>query len=256
MDQRARSVPPGAAGRVFRRYQPAFGNALRETRDAWPALSLYERFEQVIALILTLLISLIIVAALAYLMIRVIVLFVYGHLDPAEQNIFQAVFGMIMTVLIALEFNHSILGVLERKHSIIQLRTVVLIALLALVRKFIIIDATKVEPLTLVGLAGAVLALAAVYWIVRDRDRMAPRAALPRGCPRHVLRRRLVRLLATSRRAPASTPSTSWRLRRDMRRPRWSEPRRRALVELHVARRDMPGVVEHDAVVVVEARTG
>ena len=177
MDQRARSVPPGASGRVFRRYQPAFGNALRETRDAWPALSLYERFEQVIALILTLLISLIIVAALAYLMIRVIVLFVYGHLDPAEQNIFQAVFGMIMTVLIALEFNHSILGVLERKHSIIQLRTVVLIALLALVRKFIIIDATKVEPLTLVGLAGAVLALAAVYWIVRDRDRMAPLTA-------------------------------------------------------------------------------
>ena len=46
------------------------------------------------------------------------------------------------------EFNHSILGVLERKHSVIEVRTVVLIALLALVRKFIIIDAAHAEPLT------------------------------------------------------------------------------------------------------------
>ena len=78
---------------------------------------------------------------------------------------------MIFTVLIALEFNHSILGVLHRKESIIQLRTVVLIALLALARKFIILDASKTEPLTIIGLAAAVLALGAVHWLVRDQDR-------------------------------------------------------------------------------------
>ena len=33
---------------------------------------------------------------------------------------FQAIFGMIFTVLIALEFNHSILSVLERKESIVS----------------------------------------------------------------------------------------------------------------------------------------
>jgi uncharacterized membrane protein (DUF373 family) len=47
---------------------------------------------------------------------------------------------------------------------------VVLLALLALVRKFIIIDATKTEPMTLVGLALAVLALGGVYWLVREQD--------------------------------------------------------------------------------------
>jgi hypothetical protein len=65
---------------------------------------------------------------------------------------------MIFTVLIALEFNHSIIGVLERKESIVQVETVILIALLALARKFIILDASKTDAMTIIGLAFAVLA--------------------------------------------------------------------------------------------------
>ena len=60
---------------------------------------------------------------------------------------------------------------LERKESIIQVKTVVLIALLALGRKFIILDASKTEPMTIIGFAAAVLALGGVYWLVRDQDR-------------------------------------------------------------------------------------
>lgn len=41
--------------------------------------------------------------------------------------------------------NHSIRDVLERRHGIVQVCTVVLTALLALVRKFIIIDAMRTE---------------------------------------------------------------------------------------------------------------
>ena len=153
------------------RHRTAMQQALRETREAWPGLSMYERFEQVVSLALTALISLVIIAALINLTGRIIALLVFGLLDPAEHGVFQAIFGMIFTVLIALEFNHSILSVLERKESIIQVRTVVLIALLALVRKFIILEATKTEPLTIIGLAAAVLALGAVHWLVRDQDR-------------------------------------------------------------------------------------
>ena len=144
---------------------------LRETRDAWPGLSSYERFEHVVSLVLTVLISLVIVAALINLTFRILMLVIFGLLDPAEHSVFQAIFGMIFTVLIALEFNHSIIGVLHRKETVVQVRTVVLIALLALVRKFIILDATKTEPLTIIGLAAAVLALGGVYWLVRDQDR-------------------------------------------------------------------------------------
>ena len=123
------------------------------------------------SLILTALIGVVIVAAVINLTFRVLSLVLFGLLDPAEHGVFQAIFGMIFTVLIALEFNHSILGVLERKESIVQVKTVLLIALLALARKFIILDATKTEPMTLIGLAAAVLALGSVYWFVRDQDR-------------------------------------------------------------------------------------
>jgi uncharacterized membrane protein (DUF373 family) len=144
---------------------------LRETREAWPGLSTYARFEQVVSLVLTALIGLVIIAAVLNLTFRVVTLVLFGMLDPAEHGVFQAIFGMIFTVLIALEFNHSILGVLERKESIVQVKTVVLIALLALARKFIILDATKTEPMTIIGLAAAILALGGVYWFVRDQDR-------------------------------------------------------------------------------------
>jgi uncharacterized membrane protein (DUF373 family) len=101
-------------------------------------------------------------------------------IDPANQAVFQAIFGMVMTVLIALEFKHSMLGVLERKGHVVQVQAVVLIALLALVRKFIILDATKTEPMTVIGLALAALALGGIYWLVREqnhreaRDRAEP----------------------------------------------------------------------------------
>jgi hypothetical protein len=37
----------------------------------------------------------------------------FGLADPGEAGLFQVAFGMIMTVLIALEFNHSIRSVLN-----------------------------------------------------------------------------------------------------------------------------------------------
>lgn len=160
-------VSPGFVGRC----QDAASTSLQETQRAWPGLSVYERFEQVAALLVTALIAVLIAAALVHLTITVLALVLFDLVDPAEKEIFQAIFGMIMTVLIALEFNHSIRGVLERRHGIVQVRTVILIALLALVRKFIIIDATKVEPVTIIGLAAAVLALGGVYWLMRDQDR-------------------------------------------------------------------------------------
>lgn len=169
MDETGRGGTPTPD--LMERCQDAAATSLQETREAWPGMTAYERFEQVAALLVTTLVSVLIAAALVHLTVDVLLLVLSGLADPAEKGVFQAVFGMIMTVLIALEFNHSIRGVLERRHGIVQVRTVVLIALLALVRKFIIIDATKIEPVTLIGMAAAVLALGAVYWLMRDQDR-------------------------------------------------------------------------------------
>jgi uncharacterized membrane protein (DUF373 family) len=144
---------------------------LGETRRVWPGLSTYSRFEHVISLVLTLLISIVITASVIELTFRILQLLISGLLHPAQPDIFQSAFSMIFTVLIALEFNHSIISVLERKGSIIQVKTVVLIALLALVRKFIILDPSHVQPTMVIGLAVALLALGAVHWLLRDQDR-------------------------------------------------------------------------------------
>lgn len=176
MDPAVHNPPAVASGEMpqgdfLGRCRNAAARSLQQTREAWPGLSAYERFEQIVALLVTVLVAVLIAAALVHLTTTVIALVIFGFADPAEKEVFQAVFGMIMTVLIALEFNHSIRGVLERKHGIVQVRTVVLIALLALVRKFIILDATKIHPVTLIGMAAAVLALGGVYWLMRDQDR-------------------------------------------------------------------------------------
>src|SRR3569623_218030 len=79
-----------------------------------------------------------------------------------EHGVVQTVFGAIMTLRIAMECKHSIVGVLERRESIIHVKTVMLIAIMALARKFIIIDPTAQPPAMLLALAGVILALGVV----------------------------------------------------------------------------------------------
>jgi uncharacterized membrane protein (DUF373 family) len=83
---------------------------------------------------------------------------------------------MIMTLLIALEFKHSIIKVALRRDSIIQVKTVILIALIALSRKFVILD-VETSPAKIAALAFALLALGLVYWLMRERDESALRRA-------------------------------------------------------------------------------
>jgi uncharacterized membrane protein (DUF373 family) len=143
---------------------------LSRTKGIWPSLSLYERFEQVIALVLTFLVSVVIVVATWNLVKHIWGLAVDGLVEPSRPEVFQTIFGMVMIVLIALEFNHSLLGVVERGRSIVQVRTVVLIALLAVLRKFIIIEVGHAEASLLIGLAIAAVSLGAVLWALRGQD--------------------------------------------------------------------------------------
>lgn len=76
---------------------------------------------------------------------------------------------MIMTLLIAMEFKHSIVRVALRRDNIIQVKTVLLIGLIALARKFVILD-PDAGPAKVAALAGATLALGMTYWLLRERD--------------------------------------------------------------------------------------
>lgn len=120
---------------------------------------------------MTLLIVVVVASAAWHLALAVFALVLADQVDPANQQVFQAVFGMIFTVIIALEFKHSLPVVLERRGGVVRVRSVVLIALLAVARKFIIVDVKEAGPATLFALAAAILALGMVYWLVRDQDR-------------------------------------------------------------------------------------
>jgi uncharacterized membrane protein (DUF373 family) len=84
---------------------------------------------------------------------------------------------MIFTVIIALEFKKSLLVVAERHDTVIQIRSVVMIALFAICRKVIILDLTETDALHIVALAAAILALGVVYWLIRDSDQRLEEAA-------------------------------------------------------------------------------
>ena len=143
---------------------------LMEIHEEWSAMTFFEKFEQFIAIILGVFISLIILIAMYRLIMGILPLLLSGAVDPFAPKEFYKLFGMIMTVLIAMEFKHSIIRVALRKDSIIQIKTVILIALLALGRKFIILDTTITDAATIAALSAGVLALGIVYWLMRERD--------------------------------------------------------------------------------------
>ncbi len=142
---------------------------LKDTTEKIRLLSLYQRFEHIVIMILTALIAVIVIAAVWNLSLKILFgLVLSGSLDPSDYTIFQAVFGMIFTVIIALEFKKSLLVIAERRESVVQIRSVVMIALLAICRKVIILDLRETDAPQLFALAAAILALGIVYWLIRS----------------------------------------------------------------------------------------
>jgi uncharacterized membrane protein (DUF373 family) len=142
----------------------------RELRSKWQTLSIYEKFEELVVAVLTTVIALIIALATWQLLFHTLAL-VKSHLvNPADSQIFQGLFGIVLTVLIAMEFKHTLLVVIHHRRAVVQVRAVVSIALLSLVRRFIILDFYQITPSLIAALAGAALALGIVFWLVSNRE--------------------------------------------------------------------------------------
>ena len=135
-----------------------------------PAMRVYVQFERLVGLCLTGCVSIVILFALAHLVHGLVVELGTG-LSIFDYRVFQRLFEMILTVLIALEFNHSLTQVVKGRGSLIQVKTVVLIGILVVVRKFVLIDLESTSAAILLGLSAAILALGVVYWLVVDIGR-------------------------------------------------------------------------------------
>ncbi len=152
-----------------------------DLRREWGVLTFYQRFEAMVAFLLTLVIGAVILVALYRLIVSVVDILLFQTRNPLEHSVFQEVFGEILTVLIALEFNHTLQYVITRERGIIQAKIVILIALLALVRKIIVVDLSLVPPGTIAAIAALVIALGVTYWLIRERD---DRLRAGRGAPK------------------------------------------------------------------------
>jgi uncharacterized membrane protein (DUF373 family) len=151
---------------------------LKYAKEKLKLLSLYQRFEHVVIVFLTALIAVIVIAAVWNLSLKILFgLVLSGSLDPSDYSAFQAVFGTIFTVIIALEFKKSLLVMTERPDNVVQIRSVVMIALLAICRKVIILDFSDTDALHILALAASILALGVVYWLIGDRGQNTSEAA-------------------------------------------------------------------------------
>ena len=127
---------------------------------------IFHRFEDLIAQGLMILISIMILAAFWGLIVEIYHLVQHGAINDHRHQVFQSVFGMIMTLLIAIEFNHTIMHAYLESSREVLVKTVILVAMLAIARQFIVAEMETISPMTLFALAFSLLSLGAVYWLL------------------------------------------------------------------------------------------
>lgn len=96
-----------------------------------------------------------------------------------EKAALQDTFGAILTILIVLEFNHSVYVALTHKTGAIQVRTVILLTVLVVARKLMLQDFTATNAQTFFGFGALLLALGVIYWLISHADRLKATAEAP-----------------------------------------------------------------------------
>lgn len=139
-------------------------------RREWAVLTWHQRFEAAVAFVLTFVIWAIVLVALCRLVVSVVEMLVLRTLNPLEHTVFQEIFGEIMTLLIALEFNHTLTYAVAGERGVIQARVVLVIAQLALARKVIVADLFEIPATSIAALAALAVALAVAYRLTREAE--------------------------------------------------------------------------------------
>ena len=158
-------------------------SAVRSTSFRMKEWISYARFERIIAWFLLLGMAIVIVLA-SINFGRSLFETVMDVETGWDYTTFQSLFDRVIAVLIALELAHSVQQTAAGKHGLIQVRTVVLIGVLAVVRKFILLEIETTSGLFLAGLAAAILALGLVYALILWVESSAART--PPDSPGHV----------------------------------------------------------------------
>jgi len=146
-----------------------------EAFNGWRKLSGYGQFERIALSAVLVMLGLITVYAIVVAAIRLAGDLTLGELF-LDKAALQDTFALILTIVILLEFNHSIYVALKDRSGAIQTKTVVLIAILVIVRKLMLKELDTLDYQTLLGFGGLLLALGALYWLIADGERRRTRA--------------------------------------------------------------------------------
>ncbi|MFZ0102334.1 MAG: phosphate-starvation-inducible PsiE family protein [Pseudolabrys sp.] len=139
-----------------------------QTRE-WLKQLTYVHFERVTLLCIMFLVGVIAVYAMILATIDLVSDIWVSH-SFLEKEALQDTFGHILTIVILLEFNHSIYVALTERAGAIQTRIVVLIGVLVVARKLMLQDFATLDVQALLGFGGLLLALGGLYWLLSDAD--------------------------------------------------------------------------------------
>ena len=129
----------------------------------------YHWFERLVVATLGIMVAISIVLTLAQAAVALWQTVAADH-HLIDHDAFIKVFGAFMTVLIAIEFNHTVLPDMTTKSPVVKVRAVLLVAMLALARKVILLDFKETEYTMVIGLAILFVGIAAAYWGVRREE--------------------------------------------------------------------------------------
>ena len=139
----------------------------------WKQSLTYETFERVASRIVMFFVSIIIVYSLILMAITLVDQF---RLNPTylDTDSLRDVFGSILTILILIEFNHSIALAISSRAGILQARPIILIAILVIARKVILLDFTAATFEQMLGIAAVALAFGLLFWLINARTAGPP----------------------------------------------------------------------------------
>jgi uncharacterized membrane protein (DUF373 family) len=149
--------------------------ALEAFKTKWTKLPSYGQFERIALGSVLLMLAVITVFAIVFVALKLVGDLALGE-SFLDKAVLQDTFGLILTIVILLEFNHSIYVALTERSGAIQARFVVLIAILVIARKLMLRDFEALDFETLLGFGGLLLSLGALYWLICDGDRRRARA--------------------------------------------------------------------------------
>jgi uncharacterized membrane protein (DUF373 family) len=141
----------------------------------WRKYFSYPQFERIALACILIMIGAITIFTIVFTGIKLVSDMLLGEAF-VDKAALQDTLGLILTVLILLEFNHTVFVGLTRRSGAIQVRMLVQIVILVVSRKLMLLDFSVTDAKTLLGFGGLLLALGGLYWLISDGDRRRHRS--------------------------------------------------------------------------------